>query len=67
MDQNTPAKPLSRDLLLGSWRMVSWLTRDVVTGARQDALGQHPQGIVVYTPERVTFLILRNDRRRPER
>ena len=58
--------PLNRDLLLGSWRMTSWVTRDVATGERQDALGQNPRGTVVYTPERVTFLIIRNNRTRPE-
>jgi hypothetical protein len=58
--------PLNCDLLLGSWRMTSWVTRDVATGERQDALGQNPRGTVVYTPERVTFLIIRNNRTRPE-
>ena len=67
MAQDTPAKPLSRDLILGSWRMTSWVTKDVATGERRNALGQHPHGTVVYTPERVTFLVLKNNRKRPER
>ena len=67
MARDTPAKPLSRDVLLGSWRMTSWMTRDVATGERKETLGRHPRGIVVYTPERVTFFILRDNRRRPER
>src|SRR5262245_36895324 len=67
MAQDTPVKPPSRDLLLGSWRMTSWMTRDVATGERQQALGEHPQGTVVYTPERVTFLIFKKNRKRPER
>ena len=66
MAQDAPVRTVSRDLLLGSWRMASWVTRDVVTGGRQDALGQNPRGIVVYTPERVTFLIMKNNRARPE-
>ena len=37
MAQATPAKPLSRDLILGSWKMTSWVTRDVATGERHDA------------------------------
>jgi hypothetical protein len=61
-----PSKPLSRDLILGSWRMTSWVTRDVATGERRDALGRNPCGAVVYTPERVTFLILKNNHKRPE-
>jgi hypothetical protein len=67
MAQDTPVRPLSRDLILGSWRMTSWVTRDVATGERQDALGQNPRGAVVYTPQRVTFLITKNNRARPER
>jgi hypothetical protein len=39
----------------------------VATGERRDALGQNPCGAVVYTPERVTFLILKNNRKPPER
>ena len=66
MAQDTPVRPLSRDLILGSWRMTSWVTRDVATGERQDALGQNPRGAVVYTPQRVTFLIIKNNRARPE-
>jgi len=66
MAQDTPVRPLSRDLILGSWRMTSWVTRDVATGERQDALGQNPRGTVVYTPQRVTFLITKNNRARPE-
>jgi Lipocalin-like domain len=64
--QDTQVRPLSRDLILGSWRMTSWVTRDVATGERQDALGQNPRGTVVYTPQRVTFLITKNNRARPE-
>ena len=67
MAQDTPVRPLSRDLILGSWRMTSWVTRDVATGEQQDALGQNPRGAVVYTPQRVTFLITKNSRARPER
>ncbi|RVC45724.1 hypothetical protein EN781_08685 [Mesorhizobium sp. M4A.F.Ca.ET.090.04.2.1] len=67
MVQVTPVRPLNRDLLLGSWKMTSWMTRDVATGERREALGQHPRGIVIYTHERVIFFILRNSRKRPER
>ena len=65
MARDTPAKPLSRDLVRGSWKC-SWVTRDVATGERHDALGQNPRGMVMYTPSRVVFLITKNDRRRPE-
>ena len=67
MAQDTPVRPLSfATSSLESWRMTSWVTRDVATGERQDALGQNPRGTVVYTPQRVTFLIIKNNRARPE-
>ena len=28
MAQDTPVRPLSRDLILGSWMMTSWVTKD---------------------------------------
>ena len=66
MTEEILAEPLSRDAILGSWKLISWVTRDVATGDRRDALGPNPCGSVVYTPERVTFLILKNNRKRPE-
>jgi hypothetical protein len=65
MTQNALVGPLSRNLLLGSWRMASWVTRDVVTGERQDALGQNPLGTLIYTPERAVFLIVKSNRACP--
>ena len=59
--------PLDRHLILGSWRMKSWVTTDVATGERRDALGQSVRGFALYTPERVMFLILKNNRKPPER
>jgi len=66
MAEGKLATPLSHDRVLGSWRLISWVTRDVATGERRDALGANPCGSVIYTPERVTFLILKSDRKRPE-
>jgi hypothetical protein len=65
MTQDPAAAPLTRDVILGSWRMASWVTRDIETGERRDALGPNPDGIVVYSPERVSFLIVTSDRKRP--
>ena len=57
--------PLTRDLVLGSWRMISWTYTVVATGEKRDALGPNPRGFIVYAPERVMVLVLNNDRRRP--
>src|SRR5208337_3361603 len=61
----TEATPLTREFLLGSWRMISWTYTVVETGEKRDALGPNPRGFIVYTPERVMVLVLKNDRRRP--
>ena len=36
------------------------------SNVRFDPLGQNPRGTVVYTPQRVTFLITKNNRARPK-
>ena len=58
--------PLDRDLILGSWRMKSWVTTDIATRERRDALGENVRGFALYTPERVMFLILKNNRKPPD-
>jgi hypothetical protein len=65
MDAATKLTPLTRDLVLGSWRMISWTYRVVATGEKRDALGRDPRGFIVYTPERVMILVLNNNRKRP--
>ena len=45
--------------------MISWSYKVVRTGETRDALGKHPHGWIVYTPERVMVLVLRKDRKRP--
>ena len=61
----TQPTPLTRDLVLGSWRMISWSYTILETGENRDALGQNPRGWIVYSPERVMVLVLNNDRKRP--
>ena len=65
MTATTQATPLTRGLVLGSWRMISWTYKVVETGETRDALGQNPRGSIVYTPERVMVLVLKSDRKRP--
>ncbi len=65
MTATLQATPLTRDSVLGSWRMISWSYKVVRTGETRDALGKHPHGWIVYTPERVMVLVLRKDRKRP--
>jgi hypothetical protein len=57
--------PLTRDAVLGSWKMISWTYTVVETGEKRDTLGQNPRGWIVYTPDRVMVLVLKDDRKRP--
>ncbi len=59
--------PLNRDLVLGSWRMISWAYEGRRDRRAAGRARREPRGIVVYTPERVTFLMMNNHRTRPER
>ena len=42
--------PLTKDALLGAWRMTSWTYEIVGTGEKRDALGPDPRGWIVYSP-----------------
>ena len=57
--------PLTKDALLGAWRMTSWTYEIVGTGEKRDGLGPDPRGWIVYTPERVMVLVLKSDRKKP--
>ena len=65
MTAATQPTPLTWDLVLGSWKMISWSYTILETGEKRDALGRNPRGWIVYAPERVMVLVLRNDRRKP--
>ncbi|MGC1579140.1 MAG: lipocalin-like domain-containing protein [Beijerinckiaceae bacterium] len=56
---------LTKDALLGAWRMTSWTYEIVETGEKRDALGADPRGWIVYSPERVMVLVLKSDRKKP--
>ena len=57
--------PLTKDALLGAWRMTSWTYEIVGTGEKRDALGADPRGWIVYSPKRVMVLVLKSDRKKP--
>jgi Lipocalin-like domain len=68
------AKPISSrrfvgqtcQAIIGTWKMVSWTVEDLATGAKQDALGPDPAGVITYSADgRVMVLVLKRDRRPP--
>jgi len=51
--------------LHGTWRMLSWTTKALVTGQTADGLGANPLGYITYAPDgRVMVLVLRGDRKK---
>jgi hypothetical protein len=40
-----------RELLVGAWRLVSYVETDVDTGVEDAPMGPDPQGIIMYTPD----------------
>jgi Lipocalin-like domain len=65
MTETVGLVPLTKEALLGAWRMTSWTYEIVGTGEKRDALGPDPRGWIVYTPERVMVLVLKSDRKKP--
>jgi Lipocalin-like domain len=52
--------------LIGTWKMVSWIVEDLETGAKKDALGPDPVGMIAYSADgRVMVLVLKRDRQTP--
>ena len=55
-----------RESITGTWRMLSWTRKVVLSGEESDALGPGPFGYLNYSPEgRVMVFVLRNGRTRP--
>ncbi len=48
MAATTLLTPLTRDLVLGSWRMISWTYRVVATGEKGDARDPSKNVIGIY-------------------
>ena len=44
-------RPTLRQRLIGAWRLVSYVERDVDTGEEDWPLGKTPEGIIMYTPD----------------
>jgi Lipocalin-like domain len=65
MADATEVVPLTKDTLLGAWRMRSRTYEIVGTGEKRDALGADPHGWIIYNPERVMVLALNRNRKKP--
>src|SRR5215472_13571793 len=54
-------------ILVGSWKLVSWVHEDVETGVRKVLFGEHPTGCLVFTASgRVAAILTGEGRRQPK-
>jgi hypothetical protein len=59
-----PRATADQSALVGSWKMVSY-QRVVDNGTPQNGLGEHPKGVVIFTPEGRVVLFTTADGRKP--
>ena len=52
---------------LGTWKLQSFTTEDMVTGQKTDMFGAHPSGYLIYGPDcRMCALLVKEGRAAPE-
>src|SRR3954447_15301497 len=42
---------LLREQLVGAWALMSFVERDIETGVENHPFGEHPLGLILYTPD----------------
>ena len=53
--------------LLGTWKLVSVVRKEVPTGAKTDLLGPNPKGFINYLADgRMMVIVVRSDRNKPK-
>jgi hypothetical protein len=58
---------LAQDPLVGTWKIVSWVTEDLETKERKDVFGAHPTGFIIFTPQhRLISLLTGEGRKAPQ-
>jgi hypothetical protein len=40
-----------RDQLVGTWTLINFVVRNLVTGVEEQPWGEHPRGLILYTPD----------------
>jgi hypothetical protein len=55
-----------QQLLLGTWRLLSYVGQEIPSGVRSDVMGPHPSGYINYGRDgRMMVIIVGSDRKRP--
>jgi hypothetical protein len=58
-----PGPAASKDQLVGTWRLVSWVMQDEVSGERRPLYGEHAHGSATFTAAGRAFFILTGEGR----
>ena len=54
-----------RDRLIGAWTLISYVERDIATGIESHPWGEHPLGLILYTPDGYMSAQLQRPERTP--
>ena len=59
-----PASAESKDKLVGTWRLVSWVMEDDTTREQKPLYGEHPHGFATFTNSGRAFFVLSGEGRK---
>ena len=51
--------------LVGSWKLVSYVSEELATGKKIALLGEHPKGYIIYTPQGRMMVLFVHETRSP--
>ena len=54
-----------REQLVGAWALMSFVERDIETGVENHPFGEHPLGLILYTPDGYVSAQLQRPERTP--
>ena len=54
-----------REQLVGAWALMSFVERDIETGVENHPFGEHPLGLILYTPDGYVSAQLQRPERPP--
>jgi hypothetical protein len=59
------SKAQAADLVVGSWRLVSWVEEEIESKAVDAVFGDNPIGVITYTSDGRMSLFIANPKRKP--
>jgi Lipocalin-like domain len=59
------AEKFLRERLVGAWALMSFVERDIETGVENHPFGEHPLGLILYTPDGYVSAQLQRPERPP--